>query len=366
MRRKVIFCVINSVAAGGAEKVFQLIARHVDRTQFSVQICVLRSTPYDAAVVPSDVRLHYLADGTILSRMTALVRLIRLVREHRPDMLMAALFAANIMALIVGRLTATPVIVSEHGPLPLYLKDYPHGRVRSMLMRVLYGAARWIIVVSESSRQGLTSLYPSLAPLVQVIPNGIDVDDIEQRREAPQTIIAGDYVVSCGRLAVEKDFLFLIEVVACLNRMQGKDMALCIVGEGPQRSLLQTHAARCGVSLVLPGYLNDPYAVITAARLFVVTSRYESFSMSSAEAMVCGVPVVALVAPGGMQELLRDGINCKMSVRSDAVSVAAMCSSILADGAATDRLVVRAKQDVRERFHVKTMVQAYQNLWRNV
>ena len=69
------------------------------------------------------------------------------------------------------------------------------------------------------------------------------------------------------------------------------------------------HAQRLGVSehVDFPGFVSNPYAFMSKASLFVLSSRHEGLPTVLIEAMACGCPVVSTNCPFGPDEILEDG-----------------------------------------------------------
>ncbi|MBE3555774.1 MAG: glycosyltransferase [Firmicutes bacterium] len=116
--------------------------------------------------------------------------------------------------------------------------------------------------------------------------------------------------ISVGRLAKEKHLDFVLRALAHLGPEQRP--VLLLAGEGPARGPLQQLALRLGIEAsvhfvgTLQGEaLRDLYA---AADFFVTASLTETQGLSAAEALTCGLPVVAVDAPG-LRETVENGVN---------------------------------------------------------
>jgi glycosyltransferase involved in cell wall biosynthesis len=99
-------------------------------------------------------------------------------------------------------------------------------------------------------------------------------------------------VLAAGRLAAQKGFDVLVEAAA---RWRDRDPAprLAIAGDGPLAAELTAAAARSGADLVLLGERDDVAALLAAADVVAVPSRWEARALIVQEAMRAGVPVVA-------------------------------------------------------------------------
>ena len=57
----------------------------------------------------------------------------------------------------------------------------------------------------------------------------------------------------------------------------------------------------------LEGHVDNPFAYVSRARLFVLSSAWEGFGVVLVEAMALGIPVVSTDCPSGPAEILEDG-----------------------------------------------------------
>lgn len=141
-------------------------------------------------------------------------------------------------------------------------------------------------------------------PELRVVPMPVGIKRLGQ----PTPVLGDGPVLAVGRLMAEKGFDVLIEAVALMNRSERPDVV--IVGDGPDRSLLEALALRRDVSVTFPGAvapseIGDWYR---RARLVCVPSRREGFGMITAEALATGRPVVA-TAVGAAPQLITEGAN---------------------------------------------------------
>jgi glycosyltransferase involved in cell wall biosynthesis len=57
----------------------------------------------------------------------------------------------------------------------------------------------------------------------------------------------------------------------------------------------------------MPGFVDNPYAYMSRAALYVLSSRWEGLPTVLIEALYCGVPIIATDCPSGPREILADG-----------------------------------------------------------
>ncbi|EFH31930.1 glycosyl transferase [Streptomyces pristinaespiralis ATCC 25486] len=105
---------------------------------------------------------------------------------------------------------------------------------------------------------------------------------------------------------------------------------LLIAGEGPERAALQRRITAEELQVRLLGRHDDVPALLAAADVAVLPSRWEARSLLAQEALRLGVPLVA-TAVGGVPELV--GEAAELVPYGDPVALSAAVSRLLADPA---------------------------------
>ena len=138
-------------------------------------------------------------------------------------------------------------------------------------------------------------------------------------RSAPRAVFV-------GRLAPEKGLGALIDAWP-LVRQTHPQARLILIGEGPERPLLEQRARSLGLGLGpdqavdLPGAADDVTARLRAADLFVLPSLEEGMSIALLEAMALGIPLVASSIPGN-RRLVSDFKHGRLATPGDPQSLA--------------------------------------------
>jgi glycosyltransferase involved in cell wall biosynthesis len=153
------------------------------------------------------------------------------------------------------------------------------------------------ITLTEFARQRFIAAgFPSNKFVVK--PNFVDPDPGERSG-------SGEYAVYVGRLAEDKGLGVLLDAW----KRVGGQYPLQIVGDGPERAMLEARVRDWGLSgITFRGLLSraDAIAAVKNARFTVVPSTwYETFGMCIAESFACGTPVVCSRL-GAMAEIVTD------------------------------------------------------------
>ena len=138
---------------------------------------------------------------------------------------------------------------------------------------------------------------------VTVIPNPCAINSRKSKVESRKT----KTVLAVGRLHEQKGFDLLLQAWQPIEKHY-PEWQLRIVGEGPKRAELETQVRELTLRhAIIAGRTENVADEYSSASLFVLSSRYEGFSLVLAEAMWCGTPCVAFNCPQGPAELLADG-----------------------------------------------------------
>lgn len=305
---KLLF-VIKAMAlpGGGAERVLALVTGALARRGHDVVLASF-DRPGEAPFYALDPAVRHLrlgigdtargtGPGEALRRARALRRL---AREQRPDAAIGFMHSSFIPLGLAVLGAGIPVIGSEH-------ISYDHYRSRPLQAALLRLAPRLLSALTVLSPAVRDGFPPPLRRLMTVVPNPVEV-----AVGRPADVVGGDLktLLAVGRLEAQKDHAVLIDAFA---RLAGRfrDWRLRIVGEGVLRPKLEAQVHRLGLDgrIDLPGVVRDVEAEYAAAQLFAMPSAYESFGLTTAEALAHGLPVAGFADCPGTNELVADGIT---------------------------------------------------------
>jgi glycosyltransferase involved in cell wall biosynthesis len=190
----------------------------------------------------------------------------------------------------------------------------------SLLKRV-----KGIIAVSNFTAEALRSNGVSGTRIV-VSGNAVDLDSIDKAKpHSHEKVFDGVFV---GRIAKEKGILDLLRVWKNVVRVR-KDAKLLVIGRGLEYSLVKKKI--CALDLenkvFLRGRCSDTelYSLLKSSRLFIFPSVFEGWGIAVAEALACGLPVVAYDIPA-LREVFG---RCKSVFLVPVKNNASMTSTVL-------------------------------------
>jgi glycosyltransferase involved in cell wall biosynthesis len=341
---------IQELSSGGAEGVVVRLGCHA------------RHAGHEVAVVTAGGRLvaEFPGPAYPLRRVERRVRNLagaardvrHAVAEFGPDLVHAHNPAVALVCRLGTLPRRPPLVTTVHG---LPGGDYARA---SRLLRAVGGC------VVACGPGVLTPLAAhGLAP--RLIVNGVgpapvpaDTDGL--RRELDLDPSARMTIV-VGRLVASKNQAVVLHAVAALG-----DVALLVVGEGPEHDALASTADRLGLAdrVRFLGDRPDARALIGACELLFSASRSEGLPMVVLEAFSAGVPVVACEARG-ITELLAPDAGGILVAPDDAAALAAAARRVLDDAALARTLAGRARATAADHSD-DAMAQGYLRLYEEV
>ena len=278
------------------------------------------------------------------------------VDREQPDALLAVNGLAAAAAAMAVRLAHRPVrlVAAQHDV-------FRSGRLRHRARRS-YPYADAVVGVSQGVVAELARIPNLTHDRIHTVYNPIVSPDLDRKGLE----LAGHpwidnplcpVVLAIGRLKKVKDFPTLLTAFARL--VAQRPVRLIVLGQGRLRPSLLSMAQRIGIAehVDFPGFVENPYAFLSKANLFVLSSRYESLSNVLIEALACGCPVVSTDCPYGPREILEDGRLGPLVPVGDADALAAAMARTLDDPPRSDVLRMRAGF-----FSIERAVDRYEQL----
>jgi glycosyltransferase involved in cell wall biosynthesis len=208
---------------------------------------------------------------------------------------------AIIFSAKMCRITKRVLLIHHEATRPAYYQKYFENFIDNMIGSI----STDVIAVSLATRDSLYKhryLLTNKAP-IRVIYNGVDFSDfssakynlkVEHNIEDKKKLIG---VV--GRVERYKGHEDIIFANSLLNHTEQDNIQLIFIGKGDQSEINRLNRLQNSLEIKKPfihtGYLNDESRAIIEQLdvLCVLTKDFEGFGLTIAEAMSCGIPVLA-------------------------------------------------------------------------
>jgi glycosyltransferase involved in cell wall biosynthesis len=363
-----VLILLNSLTIGGSERKTVALANSLAEQGLAVG-CAYLNQPHTllSELAPSVERWFLDRRGRVPLRV--LRQLARLIRTRQARTVIAVNLYPAMLLAVVGttalRLDTRKVALVNTSSL---LR--PLDRLIAPLYRWTLRSMDAVVYGSEVQRRGWVRPTDPDWSRSCVIYNGVDTahftpataDEVATARRAFH-IPAHRFVLGAvGRLVPEKNHRALIDL---LRASFPKEVHLLLVGDGPLREDLETHARDHGVAdrVTFAGPQRDVRAALCAMDAFALPSvAVETFSNAALEAMAMGLPVL-LSDVSSAAEMIRENVE-GMIVPVDSLlpRMTSAVGDLIADDARRAAMSVAARRTAVDRFGFSAMQCRYRDV----
>lgn len=274
----------------------------------------------------------------------------RTLSEWQPDVIhLASPCVLGAQGRAVGRRLGIPVAAHYQTDIGRYAGHFGLGALAGLLHRHLVRLHNGCDVTYAPTATVARDLRERGMHRVRVLGRGVDADlfrpdrrstELRRRLLRPHEHTLFLYV---GRLSAEKNLEALEPIVSAVPGAR-----LIVVGDGPHRAALERRFAETAATFLGFKHGDELATIYASADVFVFPSLTETFGQVVQEAMAAGLPVLAFGA-GGVQDLLRDGVDGYLCPANDRARWVALARRLACDGALRARLGEEARHTVRSR-----------------
>lgn len=288
-------------------------------------------------------------------------RLKRLFRQEKFDLVHVHTPVAALIGRIAAWRTGVPRIAyTAHG---FYFHDGMAPLKRRLFIGLEWLAGRLTdVLFTQSAEDAETARRYHLCRggVIEAIGNGSDPARFTPADEATRAALRRDLdagpddtvILMVGRLVAEKGYP---ELFAAMRHV---DAVLWVAGDrlpSDHADAIDDWIARIGRDetlakrIKLLGYRSDMPALMAAADIFTLPSHREGMPRSIAEAMLCGLPVVATDIRGSREEVV-DGETGLLVPVNDSAALAGALSALVTDKDKRQRFGAASLQRARDLF----------------
>jgi glycosyltransferase involved in cell wall biosynthesis len=367
MRAARILRIVTRLNTGGPTALLVTLTEALDRGRYEQWLVAGREGPGERSMgrfvesrgihpifVPEMVGTSRLGPADV----AAMVRIRRLIRDLRPDIVETHMSKAGIIGRLAAYLEEVPIVLHVyHGHV---LAGY-YGMVKTwMARRAERTCARLsdhLIAVSARVKSDLVSYGIAPADRISVVEPGLAVRPLldcrdgrgQLRRELgldPDVPLVG----LVGRLTAIKNPRLFLEAALPILAVRG-DVRFLVVGDGEIGPQVQACSRRLGLTtrVIFMGWRDDLPRVYGDLDVLVVCSKNEGTPLTVIEAMAAACPVVA-TRVGGVPDLIADNATGLLVPPNDPKSLAAAVLRLLLDQRLARAIAGRAQSDAQVRF----------------
>jgi glycosyltransferase involved in cell wall biosynthesis len=368
-RKMEVVHLVGNMALGGASKLVKFNVENTNCDEYNVGVCCLGSLgEYGQELIEKgySVEVFGLSRSLrdVLKNIFAIINLFLFLKRKKIDILNVHLFISGTIGRVFGRLLKIPCVIhTTHNIM------YP--RVEPIINRLLEKYTDAIVVDSNAVKNKLINAGQK-AQKISVIYNGIDEKEFDQSCNSLITrqkfdIPPGDIVI--GNIAgfqYYKGHDFLLDVFEKLH-VGKKRIHLMLIGDGELRQQLELKVENLDIQdrVHFLGMREDISSLIKTMDIMFHPSRWEGFGIVLAEAMYCGIPVVASDR-GGIPEVVKHEVCGFIHPFGDINAFVKSISLLINDEPLRLRFSINGRVRVKEKFTMKKMTENYSEIYKAI
>ncbi len=318
---RILFFLLSS-DSGGVGSITRKMALYYKKKGYDVTLLCIKDQKkiiYTPDLIKNGININSLeySDFSARSILTIYVKLFNYLKKNKKfDFIICPGITFGILIAPPAKIlqSSAKTIVSAHTHFSSYIKN------QSLLKKLFFSLGHIILPFvdritnsSEKSANDLKEFYN--LKKVDTIHNPASDNHLLEynmpKSSAAHEWLKNDSLItltSCGRLVETKNFSFMIDVFNDLLKTKN-NMRLIIIGDGPQKDLLENQVENLNLSnyIHFTGFQKNPEKYIYHSSCFWLTSKLESFAVVLGEALSLGVPCIANDCLSGPQEVLVDG-----------------------------------------------------------
>jgi glycosyltransferase involved in cell wall biosynthesis len=305
-----------------------IVSAEYPENLYSIETALMESVDTDYAPKILRVPSNFLpiSKEDPLARFEKWFWLRKRVDAFCPDIIHAhSEFVIGNFAVLYAKTRKKPLIYTFH----TLWEDYVAGYVPYLAQNLVKKTARNLsknmciratsVIAPTRHIEGVIRRY-GVRKHIYLLPTGIDphlfsghkeltTESVEQFFQRFPKLRDKRFLLFAGRVGKEKNLEFLLEVLEKVQKAVPGTM-LCIAGDGPWLETLKEEAETKNLSdsIVFTGYMDRSRmpAVYSAAAVFTFSSKTETQGLVTIEAMLSGLPVVAIGEMGTVDVMQGD------------------------------------------------------------
>ncbi len=308
MSKKIkIYFFIPSLRAGGAERVVSFIAQKIDKTKFDSTLYVI-GTNKDATFEVKEVPVVFLNHERVSKSFGSIFKTLR---KGKPDIVFGTIGHVNILLGFFKLLFPRTVFIGREVNVISVLSEVQEmkGRMPKWLSTFLMNRLDVMVCQSKDMAEDVKKVFGFKEKKISIINNPISEKfQLKFKEEEEEKEKHNSYnLITIGSLTNRKGHIRIIEVLKNLQI----PFTYTIVGNGDLRDVVFSTIKKNNLEENVQHipFSNDVQSLLQKNDLFLLGSFVEGFPNVLLESCAVGTPVVAFNAPGGINEIIIEGVN---------------------------------------------------------
>lgn len=307
---KNIGLLISELNSGGAERVVSRVSKILE-SKYNVYVILFEDTYMEYDHGGTLINLNTPSKSGTLTKVMLLKKRVNKLKNQKKELKLDCVISfldspnmVNILSKVKGCKSAVSIrnySASENSGSLL-------GKITNLLYKMLYKRADKVVPVTKVIEELYIKKYSLPKEKIKVIYNPYDITEIEAMMKKDcgydlSAIQGKTTFITVGRQMYQKGYWHLIKAFKKLHD-ENADIALIMVGQIDEKVVNLIEKFNLRESIILTDRHHNPFSFIAKSDIYVLSSLFEGFPNALAEAMVCGLPVIAADCKSGPREIL--------------------------------------------------------------
>lgn len=305
-RPNVIF-ILPSLAAGGAERVMSYIAQNINKQKYNVTLVII-GFEKDNAFEIHNIDVIYLNKSRVV---TSIIDCVFLFKRIKPKIVLSALSNLNAYMGLISFLFPKCKFIGREVNIGSVLKKHPekHNRYYPSFINK-YGNKGLDYIICQSQDMYNDALnHPNLKNRNLVIINNPITKSFKIKKSISMNNRNRIYkFVTVGSLELRKGHQRILQTLSLLKDL---NFHYTIIGKGSQKENIFKSIQELDLKNKVTHipFTNNVPEYLSESDLFLQGSYVEGFPNALLETCSVGTPAIVFKAPGGINEIIKNGIN---------------------------------------------------------
>lgn len=355
---------IDTTGPGGAETMFVNLAKGLDAQSFE-SFAAIRGPGWVCSALRKNGIEPFFVQSAGRLNFQYLLEMVRIIRRHKIDIVQSHLLGSNLYSSLAGMICHVPVISTFHG----FVDSNDEDKLLPAKRAIINAGSHKIVFVSNRLRVHFIQAHGFSTKKSITIYNGVDTSIFKPQRDesirkklglTPDNILIG----ALGNIRPAKGYECFLKAAELIHR-QHPECRFAIAGEGSGHLYENLLKLRSQLKLdnvfFFLGFQEDTAKMLNNLDIFVLTSISEGFSISTLEAMACGLPVV-VTRSGGPEEIIIDGQNGLLADCNEE-SIAATVNTLIYSEESKQKISLFSTKKSLQLFSLTSAIESYMDTY---
>ncbi|WP_159023883.1 glycosyltransferase [Formosa sp. L2A11] len=300
---KLIF-ILPDLTSGGAERVVSFIANNISKEKFETTLWLAgpqRKTPYNT----DSIQVKYFNKSRVLF---AIPHFIKGFIQSKPDIVISSIAHVNTAVAMISFLFPKIKFIGREANVMSVVKDFSHSKNRfGNLIPIDFSYKMLDIILCQSIDmcEDMNKTFKIPSEKLRIINNPItDSFNLKPEKNIPNSCVQ---FITVAQFKKQKGHERLIKALSKLDY----NFHYTLIGRGPEEENILKLIDACNLKdkVTHISFSKDVDKHLAESDFFLQGSYVEGFPNCLIESCAVGTPVLAYKAPGGLNEIIDEGIN---------------------------------------------------------